>query len=1006
MIPFLKSIAKAYHSRYGDMSEFCFVFPNKRAGAFFQNCLRSEAADRPMLAPKITSISEMAEELSGRIVDNKTDLLFLLYKSYLRLGERNKEEDFNSFRAWGETALNDFGEIDMYGVSPREIFRNLKDFREISANYLTEEQRRVMEEYFGYRRGVEKDAGKFWKTFEPDSEIKGRFLHVWQQLAPLYESFEKELAERGLTTPSGAYRLTLERLRHPDAERPARKMVFIGFNALSLVEREIFKEMALFEDFDGPDGPEASTDFFWDGTGPVLNSTASDSSPSHFLRLNRRDFPEPEWARPFLRLSDSLGQMPDIRVVSAPSKAIQAKIVGKELERLNATLPASDFRQVKVAVVLPDESLLIPLLYSLPKNCADVNLTMGYDIGLTSAASFVAIYRMLQRGIRRSPGGPAFYHQHLRKFLGHPFVHAVAGSLQIAALNRWLNKSRRLLPTMAEISEIAPGVASLITPLPEKAGYRDAAFLITDTLTRIAGSLKTTEAKGVVKSRLDISHIDIYLDAIRRLLSSIEEHEIEMSASTFFLLADRMLSSEQVTFEGEPLRGLQVMGMLETRALDFERVIIPSANEKYLPVKGRSRSFIPNTLRAAYHIPPMQHQENLASYYFFRLLSRAKEAVIIYDSRTGNGNAGEPSRYIAQLRYLYAADKIRFENRTLSIAPDAEPIIEIRKSEGVMRMLGAYLDPKSKEVISATSLQTYCECGLRFFYERVAGIKTDTEPSEYIDSKTQGDVVHDVMMRLYLPEEKIGKLLNPGMQIDKKFISGLLDNPGHIRNLVRQAINKKHFHLQGDRLDTPLPRTSELVASNLERYVVNILKHDLTVAPFALLGCEVGSTVEIPLPGGRKVSFRFVIDRLDHPQNAGEENPSIRLVDYKTSSINQKNYSSIVAGELFAGSYQDKYPMQLMVYSEMLNRWLRERGEEEMPVRHLIYNITKMQSAPEITLMNDGTEVCHDGASADEFREGLIRTLEEIFDSSEPFKAPANPEEACTYCALGPLCKR
>lgn len=1019
MTPFLKSIARAYASRYTDLSDFCFVFPNKRAGTFFLNRLQGEAVNKPMVAPRVTSITEMVEELSGRTVDNRIDALFLLYKAYRRLaaeqaGKETEEDnaadpdDFDAFRSWGETVLNDFGEVDMYGADPDEIFKNLKDFREIASDYLTDEQKRVMEEYFGYRQGVEKVAQNFWITFEPPSSLKGNYLQLWQTLGPLYHAFEEELAARGLTTPSGAYRLTLERLRRPGATRPARKMVFVGFNALSLTEREIMKEMTAFEEYEGPEGPEPPTDFFWDGTGPLLSTGAAENSPSKFLQFNRRDFPQPVWAEKFMADSevDSLPQ--SIRVVSAPSKAIQAKIVGEELECLSRELDPSEFRKAKVAVVLPDESLLIPLLYSLPEKGPEVNLTMGYALRLTSAASFVAIYRVVQQTLRTTSQGPAYYHQHLRRFIGHPFVHAVAGSRQVAALNSWLNDTHRLLPTIGEIAGQAPGIAELLTPMPDGATPRQAAAILSDTLGKVSQALGANDAGGILKERLDRDHIDIYLDALRRLLSTVEEHGVNMSARTFFILADRMLGAEQVTFEGEPLRGLQVMGMLETRALDFDRVIIPSANEKYLPVKGSNRSFLPNTLRAAYHMPPMQHQENLAAYYFYRLISRAKEVVIIHDSRAGSGSAGEPSRYISQLSHLYAKGRVKFENRSFSIAPKPKPVETIRKSPRVMKQVNLYLEGKGGKNLSATSLATYCECGLRFFYERIAGIRTDDTPSEYIDAITQGNVVHEVLMALYLPEDKQKRLLSPGMLIEASAIQSILADRLLIKKLVHRSINKHHFHLPEGEHDRELPRTSELIATNLEWYIVRTLQRDLSLTPFTLLGCEIGEDVAYPISKDRKVNFRFVIDRMDSLGPIPGE--SLRIVDYKTSSgLKQTQYNGLQAEKFFDGDPDSKYPMQLLLYGELLNRWLRAEGKPEVSPDYFIYNIPKISGREGILAMRGGegkNQLSGSPEILEGFRSSLNAILEELFDESKPFKAPAMPEVACKYCHLSPLCGR
>lgn len=1014
MTPFLQSVARAYARRYDDLSDFCFVFPNKRAGTFFLKRLSAEAGPKPILAPKVTSIVELAEELSGRIVDNRIDLLFLLYKAYMRLLAKGQEAGkkgnaaevlFDDFRSWGETVLSDFGEVDMYGVNPDEIFKNLKDFREIASNYLTEEQRRVMEEYFGYQPGIEKAAESFWKTFVPDTELKGSFLHLWQTMAPLYHALESDLEARGLATPAGSYRLALKNVADGNCELPWKKMVFVGFNALSLVERELFKELQGFEDFEGPFGPEPFVDFFWDGTGPVLSSRATNDGPAKFLNLNRRDFPEPEWASDSLRLSDTDSLPESIRVIASPSNSLQAKIVGRELKRLNVSIPKDEFIDAKIAVVLPDENLLLPLLYSLPEGFSDVNLTMGYPLRLTSTASFVALFRLLQHHMRNGDGNPTFYHRDLRRFLAHPFVHTVAGSTQIARLNLWLNKTHRMNPTLAEITAEAPRLSPLLKPLPKNATPRQTAANLADTLKVVSEALAKSGNRGVIKSRLDRDHIDIYIDALGRLLSAVEEHGVMMSPSTFFTLADRLLAAEQVNFEGEPLSGLQVMGMLETRALDFDRVIIPSANERKLPVKGRTKSFLPNSLRAAYHMPPMQHQENLAAYYFYRLISRAKEVVIIYDARTGGGFGSEPSRYIMQLKHLMGSDNVRFEEFSFTLAAKRKVVELIPKSGHTMEILSRYLRDGSGYPLSASSLKTYCSCGLRFFFERVMGIRTDNEASEYIDAITQGNIIHEVMMNLYLPKEKQNRLLDRPVVVTAEMLDNLKKNRRFISSLVRRSINRGHFNLPDEELTRELPHTAELVADNLTHWIANILERDKQFAPFEVLGCEFGAKLRFPISGGRKVNMNFFIDRMD--RTAGSE--KTRIVDYKTSSLYQREYDTLDPAEMFRKADSRGYSRQVLIYSELLNLERREMGLDELSPEFALYNVPKILNKKEgvISFRNrEGKLLSESEETAPLFRRAMTDKLEELFDPDKPFRSPTDPEEACKYCPLGVLCGR
>ncbi len=1026
MTPFLTSVARAYASRYRDLSDFCFVFPNKRAGTFFLKALASCSKDRPILAPSVTTIAKLAGNLSGRIVDNQIDLLFFLYKSYIKILAENALEEgvdikeiptveFDDFRMWGETVLKDFGEIDMYLVNPDEIFKNLKDLREISADYLTDEQREVMEEYFGYQPGQEKSSiESFWKTFESDSKTKDSFLFLWQTMAPLYHALEGELEKRGLVSPSGAYRLALDNLREEKVILPWKKMVFVGFNALSLVERELFKELGKMDRFEGPEGPEPFADYLWDGTGPLLNSDSSKHGPARFINLNRRDFPQPEWAEPFIAESEVNTLPESITVLSSPSNAYQAKIVGKEIERLMSEVPKEEFEDAKVAVVLPDENLLLPLLYSLPEQIQNVNLTMGYPLKLTSTASFVSLYRLLHKHAKTDQQSePGFYHRDLRRFIAHPFVHAVAGSAQIARLNRWLNESHRMAPTLKEIKAHAPEVADLLSPLPPNATPAQTASNLADTLNRIKKELSDNKSHGIIKSRLDIDHINRYLDNLVTLLSAVEEHSISMSTQTFFNLADRLLATQTVRFEGEPLVGLQVMGMLETRALDFDRVIIPSANERKLPVKGRTNTFIPNSLRAGYHIPPMQHQESLAAYYFYRLISRAKEVVICYDSRTGGGFGSEPSRYIMQLKHIMAPGKVQFKDFSFSLAGKGSPIDSIPKSPRTIKILERYLRKGSGFNLSASALKTYSECGIRFFYERIAGIKTDNEPSEFIDPITQGNVVHEVMTDLYLSPDKQHKFLEKPVLITKEQLLNLRNNGKYIDSLIRRSINRNHFNLKEEELTRKLPPTAELVARNLRWWILHILDRDAELAPLMIYGCEFGETVHYPLDEGREVNMRFIIDRLDSVGSGYEtDHHQYRIVDYKTSQLKAADYAGLEPEEIFKKADPRGYAPQPLLYGELLNFWLQKNGRRPMDFDFVLYNVSKIynKKKPDEGVIRfkdvERRPLADDPEVASKFRSGLHQVLTEIFDPEQPFEAARDQEKACRYCPLGNLCGR
>ncbi len=1082
---FLDAVADAYASRYKDLKGFCFVFPNRRSCTFFRRKLKERHVPSGRRGPKVAAVADLMAELSGREVAGRIDMLFLLYNCYRRLQqvpgreetgplpedeEKHRKEnealDFEAFRSWGEIVLSDFEEVDMYKVDPDELFRNLKDFRSIASNHLTEEQRKVMEEYFGYSTGIRESVERLWRSFEPETPAKNRFLYLWQMLRPLYHALKEELEERNLTTPSGAFRITLDRLQeaegNPEALRrilPWKKMVFVGFNALSFVEREIFR---FCQDLPGASGESDSfADFLWDGTGPVLDPPSEKGNQNHpatnanrFLLLNRRDFPSPDWASEYLHRADRR-ELPEIRVVASPSNSYQAKIAGEEIGRW-AEDPSTrgSMENARVAVVLPDENLLLPMVYSIPENIGKVNLTMGYPLRLTSTMSFISLYRSAQRHVRNTPSGPAFYHKDLRRLLGHPLVHSVVGGKATADLNGMLNTTHAATVSAAMIRKVSEPIARLLVPLAPHAGAEEGAENLRNTLVQIKEALEEGRQGGgmLIRRTLDSSHIEIYLEALSQLSEAARKYGLTLNADTFFVLADRMLGGQQVTFRGEPLEGLQVMGMLETRALDFDKIIIPSANERQLPKAGRTSSFIPNALRPAFCMPPMQHQEALSAYYFYRLISRAREVVMIYDARAGAGTrANDVSRYILQLQHIHARGKIKVTEQSFQLNLKRNPVSTIEKAPEIVDELRKYITPRSGKRLSLTSFHKYLQCGLRFFYEYLMGIHTDETPSEFISNATQGTIVHKVMELLYAGSSLPSK-------VSQKEIEAMYQDEERIRRMVREAIIREHYHQEdtgqqiGGAAEMVIPVMTDWVRSILLRDLVELRLADAAAgkgqeSKLVILGTELEDYVSYPVGDGREVNFKYVVDRLQMPFSSGSaSNPEmLTMIDYKTGSTNTCIQS---IEEVLDGDHSTKIPLQLLLYSELFNHHRLVRGQKPVGIEPLIYNIPEMLYAskkeseayralcrregmvsPLLTgakdrdhlgikplvieneeymesgkVDEDGALRCHAGV-AEEFRGLLQEKLRELFDPTLPFTAPSDAEH-CRYCPLGMLCGR
>ncbi len=1094
MIPFLKCVAEAYLSlQRHKLNEYCFLFPNKRSAAFFNKYLaEGVASGESLLAPEIVTVNDFIEELSGLTVDSHLDLLLTLYDSYLALLSRKEIDDpdsgilssgtddggqslpeFDSFVRWGETVLNDFNDVDLFLVNHEVVFRNVKDFREISTDYLTETQREVMREYFNFEPSVN-EAERFWEHFpEQTDKGAGRFRLLWEILNPLYKEFSSRLLSRGLATRGMAARHALQRLRELGREAiNASKFVAVGFNVLTVAEYEIFNELSKLhcdEDFI-VEGSDAFADFFWDATGPVLGHDDPDNSASRFVRHNIRKFPAPRWAMPYLEAADSPGLPEVLESVAAPSNSMQAKlasaIVQSEVmpdlvkaENNEGAESKPDFSKANVAVVLPDEGLLFPLLYALPEDI-DINLTMGYPLRQTAALTFVALLRrLLSKRRLRSDGTLVFYKPDLVAFLSHPFVMACGGVEQVRALNDFLSGERLSEVSFDDIlakvsSEKGDEESSLVALLRSvmlfpKASGEPSVKAVADVTSRIAevltlvkrGLWGASEDSAPLASRMDVAHIDVYLDALTRLYDAVEEHGVAMSEPTALFLADRLLGAEKVEFEGEPLRGLQVIGLLETRGLDFEYLVIPSLNERIFPRKARSRSFIPDVLRRAYGMPPSNYQESLFSYYFYRMISRARKVWMIHDARMSTGSRnGEPSRYISQLRHLYAPD-VLVERECSFVIPEQQDLTrDIVKDAEVMRVLESYKRHSKRDYgadrgearnFSASTLKHYLACPARFYYQDVVGFREKDTLSEDIDAISMGNVFHTVMENLY-PKATPS---NPA-RIDAPYVQSVIADKERILDEVRRAIVNEHYRLKDDKekqklLEEGMPGGVEMVAKGIADDVVRVLRHDLTLTPFSLLGSELKETFAFPVKdpkGGEpfKVNMKFAIDRLDfieveRTEGSGKDKkvaiePCLRIVDYKTGVAHIKA-SSIDA--VFTSESEASHIFQLMLYARMLPLWQEHHGfhpavkigEDGPDPMMEIYQVGSMRPAKEFLLPEIADEsgkkrkIERWSDLSGEFSTRLDRLLSEIFDPDIPFRHTADTS-ACRYCHLRDLCRR
>lgn len=1051
--PFLQTVAEAYATQYDDLSDVCFVFTNKRSGSFFRKYL-SQALATTSLLPEITTISDLVADLSGMVADNSLNLIFRLYNCYCDYCNVTKSngdpvEEFDRFRPWGEIVLRDFDEIDMQMANADEVFKNLKDYRSIASNFLNDSQLKVMREYFGYDDTLY-DRNNMWKAFDDSNDSKGiqkKFYMLWQILSPLYHKLHSELAESGLTTPGGAYRCSAERLKKEgEAILSAKKYVFIGFNVLSRSERDIFDLLKALPSGLPDDHTGSRADFFWDATGPFLKGT--DNPAAHFVNLDKEAYPHPEWALEKLHESDT-NELPTLDVYSVPSNSAQIKLMSTHIAGDNRYYSNEDLKDARVAVVLPDEGLLQPLLYSLPECVKTPNLTMGYPMKQTSVVSFVSLLRALhtrQRSYRneRNEQIPGFFYNDLRIFLTHPYSQALFTPAiinktlaNIVGKHRFTVEAEDLTLLRVRLEKLEEGAGYLLTPLKTKSSPEDVVNYLFKMLGVVSKALRTW-GNDLLKSKLELQNIDRYCDALRCLRASFTKYGIRMDLFTTFIMANRLISSQTVPFEGEPLSGFQVMGMLETRALDFRNVYIPSLNEKIMPKRSRLRTFIPNVLRYAYGLPPANYQESIFAYYFFRLLSRVSYGRLYYDARVGENRGGGISRYLLQLKHIYGGENIRFHTGSFLLSKkDYEPE-SVRKEGKVLDFLNDFITGKTKtpRKLSATALTKYIDCGKRFFYNDVLNLKDDSEPMETIDAMTSGNIIHGAMEEIYLPEatrkDMRNKLLDKSLVINKKYIEGLLTDyelqgkkAGHISRLdkvIHHMINYHHFGMkkEDDDLDQPLKGSAALLKGNYVKQVANILRHDLREAPFRIYGCELKEKMTLAFHNNSdavdEVNITFAIDRLDRSGSSGDT--PFRIVDYKTGYVHLQLESDQL-DDVFRGEYACKNVFQLLFYAKMLRKFATDNeciddatgsalidSFERHGIKLEIYHVPKILNGDcNFISIGRNQKIPFDTDLLDTFSSLLDNLLAEIFNPGQDFR-PADDNKNCGYCAFKEICRQ
>lgn len=986
LMQFLHRVASdLYEKLDGNFERLTIVFPNKRAGLFFDQEL-AKIADRPVWKPKYVSISELFSGMSDSILADQILLVCLLYKSYVETTGRT-DETLDKFYTWGEMMLSDFDDIDNNLARADKLFQNIKDLDELTSfDFLSEHQIETIKQYF--------------TSFNPDknTKLKEKFLSIWNTLCPTYNAFKETLRSNGLAYEGMLKRNVIESLKNGQSDDLLKDNTYaiIGFNVLNETELELFKYIK----------EKKQAFFYWDydvaymhaGDDKLENRRTNEAG--RFIMDNIRalgsELPSNE------DVYNCMKEEKSVSFIASPTDSAQAQYV---TEWTNKNITDSDRPLNETAVVLCDEALLESVLHAIPQKATNdgksrdivLNVTMGYPLSQTPICSFVnALMNLHLSGSSRYGVWKASY---VMPVIRHPYVKRMSPDESERLISE-MTASNRLFPTTEYLS-----ADDFLSSLFFEDKSNSCLLTSLATILERIGMSYDTEGGSETLDQLYIESVYKMHSVVQRLRTIQETGLLNVTQETLVRLVRQMMNNISIPFHGEPAVGLQVMGLLETRNIDFKNVLLLSTNDDKLPGSVRRSSFIPYSLRDAYGMTTMDKQVSLYAYYFYRLIQRAENVSIVYNNTASDFAKGEMSRFMNQL--LVESNKLMPQLKSIdlvTLTSDNTSVtyqpIKAKKSEKVMRkLLSTYtadLDGGNEhkgKILSPSAINCYIDCQLKFFLTYVVGIREEEELTEEIADNVFGNIFHKVMETLYRPYIESKKPLTQSILLAMSKDSALIEQ------YTDMAFNEEFFHC--DKNSRPTYSGKQLVTKDvIMRYIKAQLRSDAMIAPLWILGVEkfVKKTLKISSNGKElNINVGGIIDRIDKASIDGE--CRLRIVDYKTSSSAQ---TAKTIEDLF-NSQLDRRPYhltQLFYYSSIVSDLVKEPISPALcyPKRH-----AKNDVPPVVEI---GKEPVYD---FNEYREEYNKTLGEvissIFDPSKDFQQALN-DHPCKYCDFALMCGR
>ena len=957
MTPFLQQIASLFYQQYGaEVSRLAFVFPNRRTGLFFQKYL-SEVADKPLFSPTILTINDLFVQLSGKQTADRINMLFMLYDIYVR--HSGSTETFDEFLYWGEMLLNDFDDVDKYMADARMLFTNVTDLREIENDFsfLDAEQIAAIR--------------TFWSSFYPkgDSPNQEEFLAVWKILYTLYNDLRDALAAEGRGYEGMIFREVVEQMEQNNCcDLPYTKVVFVGPNALSVAEERFLIQLQ----------KRGIADFYWDYASDKV--TDLNNKASYFVERNLKNFPS-QYPLPAEEKVDT-----EIEVIGIPSGIGQAKQVYTLLNELCKEDEMSPEEALRTAIILPDEHLLIPVLNAIPEQIRRINVTMGYPLAGTPVASLMEYILALQKNVRYVDRQPVFYFRDVLPILNHRYISSTCPEI-VNALVKDIAENNRIYISAADLGK-TDLLSVLFLPVTDVNTFSDYLINVLQELNKVMHALSSGEEEEDATQRtndLEQEFIFHYFTTVNRMKEIMQDAGIEMKIDTYFRLLKRVTDTITIPFRGEPLSGLQIMGVLETRALDFDRLIILSMNEGIFPLRKAANSFIPYNLRRGFGLPTYEHQDSVWAYHFYRLIYRASHVSLLYDTRSNGLQTGEVSRFVHQLHYHY---EVPLQNKLVvyNVSSAKTPALQVKKTDEVMQRLNAFHKGGSR-AISASAVNTYLDCPLKFYFSVVEGIQEEEEVSETIESNVFGSILHKVMEELYMP--LCGKIVTADL------LKAIKKDTPVLTGAIARAFAEIFFMSDVVR---PLTGQNFLIGEMIRKYVEKILERDSKLTPFRYIESERKINRLFTLGDNRtEIQLKGFIDRIDEVRDA------IRIIDYKSGS-GTSVFTSVES--LFDKEDKDraKAVMQVFMYSWMLGA--APAGKTIQPGIYYMRTLfsDSFDASVSRRIERTKTEPVTDFSAYSEAFEGeLRRCLDEIFGRETPF-TQTTTEKACAWCPFKDIC--